>query len=326
MRDITLKSLRERQKATLKSTGGFFKKPKDKIDNLEEKPYQPTRIRKAANFVFSFLFVLIVGGTGGILIDRFALPYLLVKYPELNRYEFLKRVSEHTTVIETTKEIKISEDNATAETIKKASHSIVQILEVDESGKFIEKGPGLILTSNGFIITSLENITPNEVLESQERNQKEKKNKERKTASRNKTFRVRTQDGNSYNVRFISKDLLTGLAIIKVDKDNLPVLPFADSSSINLGKKVIFISDSVLVDTISKLIDDYTPVQKAQRSKDDKAKPAGKKRIKTRFEVDDSFIGAPAINTKGEVIGISEGGNLVIPITEIEEFIEKSIQ
>ena len=86
MKNITIKSLRKKQSATAKITEDFFSKPKDQTKELEEEQYQPKRIKKIINFIVFSIFVLIIGGTGGILIDRFALPYLFVIFTFLNYY------------------------------------------------------------------------------------------------------------------------------------------------------------------------------------------------------------------------------------------------
>ena len=125
MKNITIKSLRKKQGDAAKITEDFFSKPKNKTKELEEEQYRPTKTKKVINFIVLLIFVLITGGVGGILIDRFALPYLFVKYPDLNQYEFLKPINERTTVVEVIREIKISEEKAIVEAIKKSRSSIV---------------------------------------------------------------------------------------------------------------------------------------------------------------------------------------------------------
>ena len=154
MKNITIKSLRKKQGDAAKITEDFFSKPKNKTKELEEEQYRPTKIKKVINFVTLLIFVLVVGGTGGILIDRFALPYLFIKYPSLNQYEFLKPISERTIVVEIIKEVKISEEKAVVEAIKKARPSIVEVAEIlSEDDEPIYKSSGIILTNDGLIIT-----------------------------------------------------------------------------------------------------------------------------------------------------------------------------
>jgi hypothetical protein len=162
MRNITIKSIRDKQEQTEESSDKFFKKPKDE-NFFEEEPEKKRRSKLTwlVNFISLNIFVLIVGGIGGISMDRFAIPYLMTKYPELNQYEFLKRVNERTTIVKVTEEIKITEDKAIIDAIKKVSPSIVQILVPSDSKNeiYAYKSTGIILTSDGYIITSLKNIS-----------------------------------------------------------------------------------------------------------------------------------------------------------------------
>ena len=107
MKNITIRSLRAKQKSNSKTAEKFFGKPKDESEDLSERKCSRSRFRKLINFIVLFIFVLVIGGAGGILIDRFAIPYLLVNYPQLNQYEFLKRVNERTTIVEITKEVTV---------------------------------------------------------------------------------------------------------------------------------------------------------------------------------------------------------------------------
>jgi len=304
MKNITIKSLRDKQKDTVEDTNDFFKKPKTQTSELENLPYKPRKTKFVLKTVFSIIFIFIIGGVGGIIIDRFTLPYLLVKYPELNQYEFLRRVTEGTTIIEVTKEIKISEDGAVIEAIKKVSPSVVEIIE--SSSKINDssyKGAGIILTSDGYIITSIANITP------------EKKDSDEE----NNIIKIKIKNGKTYETELVKIDLSTGLAIVKIQENNLPVIALSNSENLALGEKVIIIDSAVITDIVSKLIDDYA----VDTAKTDK--PVLQKRIKIINSLKSSFNGSPVINTKGEIIGISQSGNLFIPTNEVQDFINSAM-
>jgi S1-C subfamily serine protease len=234
MKNITIKSLREKQKDAAKITEDFFSKPKNKTKELEEEQYRPTKIKKAINFAALFIFVLIVGGIGGILTDRFALPYLFVKYPNLNQYEFLKPINERTTVVEVVKEIRISDEKAVVEAIKKARLSIVEIAGASESNEgSTYKKSGIILTNDGLIITSSKNITSE------------------------KNIQAKLHNGEVHPAKLIYEDEFNKLAVIKVNQTNLPVATFANSDNLELGEKLIIFNSSIVTDIVSKLINDY---------------------------------------------------------------------
>jgi len=301
MKNITIKSLREKQKDKTEITEDFFSKPKNKVKELEEEQYKPTKIKKATSFIIFSVFVLVMGGIGGILIDRFALPYLFVKYPDLNQYEFLKPINERTTVVEIIKEVRISEEKAVVEAIKKARSSIVEIAEMsDEDNDPVYKNSGIILTNDGLIITSSKNVDNEE-----------------------KSARVKLHNGETYPAELIYEDKFNELAIIKIDQANLPVVTFADSDNLELGERLIILNGSVVTDIVSKLIDDYVVSIKNNEDEDEEIKSVIQKRIKIMDILDDSFDKAPAINLKGEIVGLSQTGDLVIPVNEIEKLIDK---
>ncbi len=315
MKNITIRSLRAKQESDSEGAKDFFEKSKDKIEDIKEEKYQQSKFRILANFIVLLVFVLVIGGVGGILTDRFAIPYLLVNYPQLNQYEFLKQVNERTTVIEITKEIKISEDEAVVEAIKNTLPSIVQIVEPEKdsdgklSGEFIRRGTGVILTSDGVIITSAENIN---IVKKEEETEKEKvdASEDNNSDAKKSLAKVKLNNGKIYSAELIAEDVSTGFAIIKIDEANLPVLAFAAFENIKLGEKVIALDDSVVVDIISKFVDSSEIIKNNEKKET-------KKRIKIMNSLGESFNGAPIINLKREIIGISQGGNLVVPMDEI---------
>ena len=306
MKNITIKSLRKKQGDAAKITEDFFSKPKNKTKELEEEQYRPTKTKKVINFIVLLIFVLITGGVGGILIDRFALPYLFVKYPDLNQYEFLKPINERTTVVEVIREIKISEEKAIVEAIKKSRSSIVEVAEISgENDEPIYKNSGIILTNDGLIITSSKNIS-----------------NEKKSAL------VKLHNSEIYSAELVYEDKFNELAIIKIDQANLPVVTFADSDNLELGEKLIVFNSSVVTDIVSKLISDYVVLIKNSESEDknEEIKSVIQKRIKIVNILGDSFDGAPVINLRGEIVGLSQTGNLLIPINEIEKFIDEAMK
>jgi S1-C subfamily serine protease len=313
MKNITIKSIREKQKDVSKAAENFFQKSRNEIKDAEES-YKPTKSKKIIKFIFLTTFIFIIGGIGGVTIDRLALPYLLVKYPSLNQYEFLKKVNERTTTVEIVKEIKISSDEAVSEAVKKVSPSVVQILESegDKNGGYARKSSGIILTSDGFIITAGKNIVQDEI--SFEGNGDEAE-----------VMNVKLRDGKTYSAKLISEDLSTGLAIIKIDQENLPVIALANPESLELGERLVVVNSAVATDIISEFIDDYVFSEGEKNPSENKAESAAQKRIKIMNELESSFAGSAVINLKGEIVGLSQGGDLVIPVSEMNRFIEETM-
>ncbi len=306
MKNISIKSLRDKQKDKVEIAKDFFKKPKNEINELTEQPYRPKKIKFIFKTILLILFIFIIGGIGGITIDRFALPYLLFQYPDLNNYEFFKKVNEGTMLVEVIKEVNISQDEAMIEAIKKVSPSVVQILEFrNDSASSIVKGTGTILTSDGYIITSTESITPTE----------------NKSEEENSVIKIKLKNGKIYETKLLEIDLSTGLSIIKIEEFDLTVVPLIDSDNIQLGEKLIIIDDSVVSDIASKFIDDYISFEDKQKAEKNNTVAKTQKRIQTVNSLKNYFYGAPVVNLKGEIVGISQGGDLFIPRNEIVGFI-----
>lgn len=308
---ITIKSLRDKQKELPETAENFFKKPKNEIEELMEQPYKPKKIKTIFGAVFWTVFIMIFGGIGGILIDRMILPSLLIKYPELNQYEFLKKVNEGTTIVEITKEVKISSDEAAVEAIKKIAPSVVQILEFsNESKEPIYKGAGTILTSDGLIITSINNMTVKKPASEKEKGG---------------VIKVKLNNGETYDTRLIEIDLAAELAIIKIEKTNLPVIALAYFENIELGEKLVIMDDSAAMDIVSKFVEGYISESEKKKAEESGKKANSQKRIKITNNLSESFSGAPVVNLKGEILGISQGGDLFIPVDEIQSFVESAM-
>ena len=256
--------------------------------------------RRIFCFVALIIFTLAVGGTGGIILDRFGLPYLLVQFPELNKYEFLKSANERTIIIEKTIETKISSDRAEIEAIKKITPSLVTAAffykeaendkDINFSGGGVNNKTGFIFTSDGLIIAKMD-----------------------RPPGKNELVKIKFQDGKILAARWIGFDKSNGSAILKVEDNNLPMITFNGSSPLELGEKLIAVSDEAVVDaSISQIVSDHSP--------------AAQKRIIITRELPQNFCGVPLINIKGEIVGISEKENLIIPIDEVRNFVDEVLK
>jgi serine protease Do len=59
------------------------------------------------------------------------------------------------------------------------------------------------------------------------------------------SYTVLTTDGKKYEARVLSRDPVNDLALVKIEADNLPTLALGDSTSIELGQRVIAIGNSL---------------------------------------------------------------------------------
>jgi S1-C subfamily serine protease len=310
MKNIKIKSIKARQKTASKTAEDFFKKAVNQPEPLETfpKPYRPRRFYKIVRFFFIGFFILIIGGLGGILADRFLFPYLS-NHPSLSRYEFLKKTSNGTTIINQTKEIKMSEEEILLQAIKKILPAKVSV--ISEAAK----SPGFIFSSDGIILTEQKIIlsAENEISESG------KKEKEI-------LLTIKTQSNETFQGELIEKESLLGLALLKIEVSNLPVIPLGNSDNLEVGQKLGVVGEettSVMVSRIDQI---------EEISENEEGEISEEKEINTLIKIDRKlgaeFSGSVLINLRGEVVGIylanEEEGELVdfvIPINEVKEFL-----
>lgn len=297
MEDIKIRSLRESQKAKLEKAEDFFQK---KIDlnqvprvEIKRRKHLPRRI---AHLLLLTVFVFAVGGLGGVWIDRILLPTILVKYPELNQYEYLKRVNERTTIVHETQDITISQEEAAADAIEKAQPTVAQILTKNAEGSYAPIGTGIVLTSDGYLLTPLKNVLSG--------------------TDKSAELEVKLPSGKTYAAEIKAQDSDYSLAILKIAENNLPVIPYANTQDLKLGQKLIIIDDAIQTDIVSKIITDYRMPNSTDSS--------FQKRIQIVQNLGTASTGAAVINLEGQLVGVGQEANLVIPLSEIKGFIEKS--
>lgn len=304
MEEIKIRSLRDKQKEKLKKTEDFFQN-KAESSSLPEimKPKKWKKIsKKILRLAFAGFSMFLIGGLGGIWLDRIFFPTLLVKYPQLGRYEYLKQMNERVTVVKETEEIRISQEQDISDTIEKVSPSIVEVWTKNQSGQFEKAGSGIILTSDGYVITPLQNIYA-------------------KSGANNipvKELQIKLSSGKTYDAKVAVQNNNYSLAMLKIAENNLSVIPYSDPADLKLGQKMIIVNDAVTTDIISKFIDDY----KMPSSTDSSLQ----KRIQIVQKLPDTAAGSAVINLEGRLVGVEQGENIVIPISEIKEFIDKSVK
>ena len=296
MKDTTIRSLRDRQKEKFNiSQSPAEEKPGASADKETATPVKKKRrfAKKLSRLIVFVAVVFFVGGLGGVWLDRILLPNLLIKYPALNQYAYLKKVNERTTVVRETEEVKITQETGTADAIEKFLPSVAEILVKDAGGQFVKIGTGIILTSDGYLITPLKNIYTGQNL--------------------NTEIQVKLKDGRTDMAKIISQDTDHSLAMLKIEESNLPVIPYADSDSLRLGEKLIIVDDTIVTDIISKIVEDY----KMPGSTDS----GFQKRIQTVQDLGQNFSGAAVINLEGKLVGVEQEANIIIPIDEIKNYI-----
>jgi S1-C subfamily serine protease len=94
-----------------------------------------------------------LGAGGGIWAQAFLLPYFS-SHPMFKNLQFVKEWNERTTVIREVQEITITKEEGVIRTVEAAQKAVVGIRATNINT--VLNGSGLILTSDGFIITLAE--------------------------------------------------------------------------------------------------------------------------------------------------------------------------
>jgi S1-C subfamily serine protease len=145
-------------------------------------------------------------------------------------------------------------------------------------------GTGFIISSNGLILTNKHVVEDKEA-----------------------EYTVLMNDGKKYDAKVLDRDPFNDIALIKVDKDNLPVVELGDSGKLEIGQIVIAIGNSLgeyrntvstgVVSGLSRSIVTGGQLNGAQEQLHGV--------IQTDAAINPGNSGGPLVNSKGQVVGIN---------------------
>lgn len=141
-------------------------------------------------------------------------------------------------------------------------------------------GSGVIISEDGYIVTN------NHVIDGAER------------------LEVTLNDNRSFNATVIGSDPSTDLALIKIDADNLPVLPMGNSDELRLGQWVLAVGNPFgLNSTVTAGI---VSAKARSLSAATHGRPMGiESYIQTDAAVNPGNSGGALVNLAGELVGIN---------------------
>lgn len=151
-------------------------------------------------------------------------------------------------------------------------------------------GSGVIISADGYIVTN------NHVIDGADR------------------LEVTLNDNSTYNAQVIGSDPLTDVALIKIEADNLPVIPVGDSDALKVGEWVLAVGNPFgFTSTVTTGI-----VSAKARSvgANSRGNMAIESYIQTDAAVNPGNSGGALVNVRGELVGIntaiySQTGNYV---------------
>jgi S1-C subfamily serine protease len=226
------------------------------------------------------LIIFIVGTIGGIFADQILWPYFIEK-PIFFEY----KLDKLPVYINETKQVFIQENVALQESVDKLEKVVIGVRTETKNKKILE-GSGLIVTSDGLIIT-LSDLLPE--------------------GSKTDIF---------FDGKVFSPDVLLKkdkFALLKVNENNLPTTGFADFDKIKLGQRVFLIGSFFEGAKPQKIVNEGI------------IRYFNEEEINTSIFDGKNLQGSPLFNIESNVLGLNvfdeEGRATAIPIAKIKEFL-----
>lgn len=229
--------------------------------------------------IFRLVAVFVVGMVGGIFANQVFWPYF-VERPLFLKYH----LQDSPVYVTEVKEIFIQENTALKGAIEKVNKTVVGIRSKTKTR--VLEGSGLIVTSDGLIVT-LDALLP-----------------------QGSTTTLFFEDEEISPKVLRIKD---GLALLKIDKENLPTLAFADYEKVGLGERVFLAGIIFEKEKPEKVINvgviKYLDTQGIYTNIFEKKTLRGS----ALFDIQGSILGLNTIDSEGKVI--------TIPVSEIKKFL-----
>ena len=259
-------------------------------------------LEKSVKWVGIAVGIALLGGIGGVLLDRSVLPWLATQ-KGLNKIKFFEQASDNVTIINKTEQITVREDDSLETIVSQPSTAVVTIVArptaVASSAVAGGVFPGVLLTNDGMIATYRALGMP-------------------KVAEQ--VFSVIFFDGSVHEARFVGWDSLSHIAFFRVDVSDAPAISLADSDGARIGKKLVVVApgdqarqNRFLTGTLDGFDATFNLSGKTVSSTE---KWEGVFRMNSAISSD--FVGSPALQYNGEMLGLI--GSLAIDNT-LETFI-----
>lgn len=238
-------------------------------------------MRKRFFFILTVFFVSILGGVlGAIFNEQFLRAYLI-------NWGILKIRSEPPVYIQQiTKEIKIQENTALKEAVEKVEKTVVTIKSQNSKGKII-KGSGIILTSDGLVLT-LADLVP-----------------------QGGKFEIFTGKEKT-KFQILKRDFKNNLALIQLEEKNFSTVAFANLEKIKIGEKVFLVGTRFDQAEPQKIINEGIVKYFTQDI------------IETNIFEKENLMGSALFDIEGNLLGINkidaQGKIIAVPVTKIREF------
>ena len=234
--------------------------------------------------ILKIVVVFVFGIAGGIFADQILWPYFIER-PLFYQY----RLEQSPVYLTERKEIYIQENAALKNAIEKVEKSVIGVRTETRAGKVLE-GSGLILTADGLVVTLAELIP------------------------QGSAFKIFV-DGESVPFQILKRDLKNNLALLKLEKTNLPTVGFGDLEKLKLGERVFLVG----------AIFGGQEIKPPGRSVNEGIVTMfDQNLIKTNIFEKNTLSGSPLFDIEARVLGLNtiekDGKVIAIPISQIRGF------
>jgi serine protease Do len=161
---------------------------------------------------------LILGGLGGWILMRFALPKLNT-ISILRKYNLVPKTSPLT--IHTREEIRVNEGSDSVAAIQRVRPWVVAIISGTDQSNSQVQGAGLIITSDGLIATLKSALPPSQ------------------------PYRIALSDGTVLTANLVASDTASELVFLKASASNLATASLGFPKDLQLGQRIVILSPSL---------------------------------------------------------------------------------
>lgn len=249
----------------------------------------PQSLKKTFLLFCVTVLIVILGGFGGVVFDRYVVSRL-ASLPALANFSFFKKLTERVTIINKTEQVIIREDDSVEKIVSQSATAVVSIVALADprtsnAEKETATTTGVLLTNDGLVATYSEKPVSNGDIR----------------------YSILLFDGTIHPAVFVGHDALVNLSFFRLgDAVNTPAIALANSDDARAGKKLIAIGNT-FGDYQNRLAVGILGNNNRVFNLSGKTVSSSEK-WEGVFEADidtlTNFIGGPVIGFNGEMIGL----------------------
>ncbi|KYH34361.1 putative serine protease HhoB precursor [Clostridium tepidiprofundi DSM 19306] len=168
--------------------------------------------------------------------------------------------------------------------VKNLGQTVVGVYTQYENGKYCDNGSGIIISSDGYIVTSAKLVN-----------------------KKCNTF-VKLNTSKTYKAKIIGKNEAFNLAVIKIDKNNLPFAKLGDSKNVKVGDFIVAVGNPLGEKNCGAITTGIISSISTRKIKcsDKSGRYTAYKLLETDATMNYGNIGGALCNSSGEIIGIND--------------------